>query len=289
MATLTRERQHLLDHFGLDPRSALGSGGEATLYALDAERVLRVPHAPVTRAENERRQAYLAELGQSAALVPFAIPCVLELVELGGEVVSIERRLPGRALSEALGEATGARREELIRAHLAAAARIGDLGLKRPYFGDINHPEPIRTSTFAEYLERRAAESLRAGPASVRQVDPRELACALPEPESPALVHLDAFAGNMLTDGSSITAVIDFGIVSIIGDRRLDPVLAAVYLVPPHCKTAKPEDQRVCSDWLNEHGLALMYEPARRWIAAYWSFARDDAALAAWCESVLAR
>jgi aminoglycoside phosphotransferase len=289
VATLTREPQHLLDHFGLDARSALGSGGEATVYALDAERVLRVPHALVTRAENERRQAYLAELGQSAARVPFAIPRVLELVDLGGEVVSIERRLPGRALSEALGEVTGARREQLIRAHLTAAARIGDLCLKRPYFGDINHPAPIRTSTFAEYLERRAAESLGAGPASLHQVDPHKLASALPEPESPALVHLDAFAGNMLTDGSSITAVIDFGIVSIIGDRRLDPVLAAVYLVPPHCTTAQPEDQHVCREWLTEHGLSPLYEPTRHWIAAYWSFARDDAALADWCQSVLAR
>jgi aminoglycoside phosphotransferase (APT) family kinase protein len=279
----------LLDHFGVDSSAALGRGGEATVYALDAERVLRVPHAPVTRAENERRQAYLAELGQSAARVPFEIPRVLELVEIGTEVVSIERRLPGRALSEALGEVSGARREELIRAHLAAAARIGDLCVARDYFGDVNHPTPIRTTTLVEYLERRAAASLRAGSPSFAHINPRELACALPEPESPALVHLDAFAGNMLSDGSSITAVIDFGAISIIGDRRLDPVLTAVYLVPPHCQTAKPEDQRVCSDWLNEHGLAPMYDPARRWIAAYWSFARDDAALWDWCQSVLAR
>ena len=289
LATLTPARQHLLAHFGLAPSAALGRGGEATVYALDAQRVLRVPHAPATRAGMERHQAYLAELGQSAARVPFEVPHVLELVELGAEIVSIERRLPGRALSEALGELIGPRREQLIRAHLAAAARIGDLCLERPYFGDINQPAPIRATSFAEYLERRAAQSLSDGPASMQHINSRELASALPEPESAALVHLDACASNMLTDGASITAVIDFGTVSIVGDRRLDPVLAAAYLVPRICATAKPEDQRVCREWLDEHGLSALYEPARRWIAAYWSFARDDPALSAWCQSVFAR
>jgi aminoglycoside phosphotransferase (APT) family kinase protein len=213
----------------------------------------------------------------------------LELVELEGEVVSVERRLPGRVLVDALGEVTGTRRQQLIRAHLAAAARIADLRLERPYFGDVNHPAPIRTASFTEYLEQRAAQNLSAGPASLRHAKPRQLASALPEAESPALVHLDACAGNMLTDGTSITAVIDFGAVSIIGDRRLDPVLAAVYLVPPHCRTARPEDSDVCHAWLRDHGLSTLYEPARRWIAAYWSFARDDAALSEWCQSVLAR
>jgi phosphotransferase family enzyme len=281
-------RQHLLAHFGLDLGAELGRGGEASVYALDAERVLRVPHLPSRPEALARHVAFLEELGRSAARVPFQIPEVLEQVAFGSEVVSVERRLPGRPLLEVLGALSGPARTQLIRAHLDAASRIGDLQVERAFFGELNHPAAIRTRTFAEYLARRAQQSLQAGPDELRHLDPVALASAWPEPESRALVHLDAFAGNMLTDGAVITAVIDFGVVSLIGDRRLDPLLTAAYLVPLLCRTAEPEDQSVCREWLDEHELLALYEPARRWIAAYWSFARDDAALCKWCQRVLA-
>jgi hypothetical protein len=280
--------QRVLEHFGLDAQSELGRGGEAVVYALDSERVLRVPHEPWRCDVAERRRTFLAELRESSDRVPFALPDMLELVELGvAGVVSIEGRLPGRSLMSVLGEVTGAPREQLIRAHLDAAGRIGDIRVERPYFGDVDREDPIRTSSFRDYLERRAARSLALGPAALAHVAAPALAQGWPEPESPALVHLDAFAGNMLTDGASITAVIDFGEVSIIGDRRLDPLLAATYLAPPITSSATLRDQAVCREWLTAQGLDELYEPARRWAAAYWSFAQDDAALSAWCQSVL--
>jgi aminoglycoside phosphotransferase (APT) family kinase protein len=280
-------RQHLLARFGLDLGAEIGRGGEACVYALDGQRVLRVSHSPAPQRAQAQHRAFLMELGQSAGRVPFSIPEVLDQLEIDGQVVSIERRLPGRALVDVLGELSGPARRQLIIKHLDAAACIGDLQIERPYFGDINHPAPIRTSTFAEYLKRRAEESLRVAADDLREVDAAELASGWPEPDSKALVHLDAFAGNMLSDGETITAVIDFGVVSVVGDRRLDPLLAAAYLVPPICRTARPEDQVVCGEWQEAHGLAALYRPARRWAAAYWSFARDDAALAGWCQAAL--
>jgi len=280
--------ERVLEHFALDAQSELGRGGEAVVYALDQGRVVRVPHVPWSPDVAERRRFFLTELGESRDRVPFAFPTVLELVELGAAgVVSIERRLPGRSLLSVLGEVTGSRREELIRAHLDAAACIGDIRVERPYFGDVDREDAIRTSSFCEYLERRAARSLALGPSALGHVAAHALAQAWPEPESPALVHLDAFAGNILTDGAGITAVIDFGAVSIIGDRRLDPLLAAAYLAPPITGSATPGDQAVCREWLEVRGLIELYGPARRWAAAYWSFAQDDAALSAWCLSVL--
>jgi hypothetical protein len=47
---------------------------------------------------------------------------------------------------------------------------------------------------------------------------------------SEVLGLLDAFAGNMLTEGSVVSAVTDFGVTAEAGDARLDPLTAPVYL-----------------------------------------------------------
>jgi aminoglycoside phosphotransferase (APT) family kinase protein len=229
----------------------------------------------------------LSELAGSAGAVPFAIPRVLEIAAVEDRLVSIETRLPGRALSEVLGEASADQRAGLIRAYLDAAARIGDLQLERPWYGDLCNRDPIRTATFREYLRERARKSLAAAGPDFAAVDADELAAALPAPSIPALVHLDAFPGNMLAEGGSITAVLDFGTACIVGDRRLDPLTAAAYLDSPITPSATASDRRAAVEWLRDHQLMDLYAPARRWLGAYWSFAREEPRLFDWCRSLL--
>jgi aminoglycoside phosphotransferase (APT) family kinase protein len=103
-------------------------------------------------------------------------------------------------------------------------------------------------------------------------------------------VHLDLFAGNILTDGTSVTAVLDIGASSLAGDRRIDPIASAVYLSDPHVTpTATARDVEIAEAWLRAHELAEWLEPARRWLAAYWSFEVDDPNVVAWCSEVLLR
>ena len=83
------------------------------------------------------------------------------------------------------------------------------------------------------------------------------------------------------------TAVLDFGASVIIGDRRLDPLTAAVYLTPAITPTAIQEDHVVAQEWLAVQGLASYYTAAQNWIAAYWSFATDDISLYRWCRKIL--
>jgi hypothetical protein len=119
-------------------------------------------------------------------------------------------------------------------------------------------------------------------------VDVVALADALPDVTSPAFVHLDAFAANMLTDGTSIIAVLDVGPTAVAGDRRFDPVSAAVYLAAPATTpVATRRDAEVAVGWLAAMGLRDLFEPVQRWLAAYWSFEVDDQPLAAWCRTVL--
>jgi Ser/Thr protein kinase RdoA (MazF antagonist) len=277
----------LLNQLGVDQDTLLGRGGEAYVYALDEDRVARIYHPGANPTTVEERAALLRELNRSAHHVPFAIPAVIETLTLEDRIVTVERRLPGRPLNEVLADAQGSTRTKLIHAYLDAAARIGDLQSARPWFGDLMGGGSIRTATFHDYLAQRAARSLSAAGEEFAQVDPQALAAALPEPSAGALVHLDAFPGNMLSDGETVTAVVDFGVVAIVGDRRLDPLSAAAYLTPAITPTATDEDRRVAHAWLEERRLGDLFFPAQRWIAAFWSFAYDDEPLYAWCRSIL--
>lgn len=277
----------VLRRLGVGPGDLLGEGGEAWVYALDARRVARVHRARESDAAAEARAALLVELGRSAARVPFALPEVLETVAVEGRIVAIERRLPGRPLRDAFRKATGEARAALVHSYLDAAAAIGDLRVERPWYGDLCAADPVRARTFPAYLERRAAWGLeRAGPGFCG-IDAARLAAALPEPAEPAFVHLDAFPGNMLGEAGRVTAVLDFGAVSIIGDRRLDPLAAVTYLEPPITPAATRGDRAVAHAWLAARGLDGHLDAARRWIAAYWSFATDSPALHDWCRSIL--
>jgi aminoglycoside phosphotransferase (APT) family kinase protein len=276
-----------LERFGLSPDALLGRGGEAWVYALDAKRVLRVHHAGTPAETVEARQLLLTELAAGAERVPFAIPEVLDTSSVGGRIATIEGRLPGRPAMRVLEELRGEARASLLRAHLDAAAQIGDLPLERPWFGDLLQPAPIRRPTSRAYLEERAARSLAGAGPGFEKLDAAALAEALCEPERRCLVHLDAFTGNMLATGETISAVLDFGVVAIAGDRRLDPLAAVAYLATEITPCATPADRAVAAEWLAEQGLAPLYEPARRWLAAFWSIARDDLALHRWCRAVL--
>lgn len=102
-------------------------------------------------------------------------------------------------------------------------------------------------------------------------------------------MHLDAFTGNMLAEGPEITAVLDIGYSSLAGDRRLDPLSAAAYLASRQITPeANAHDVEAAMSWLASAGLLDAYEPARRWLAAYWAFAApSDLAVSAWCAQVL--
>jgi putative membrane protein len=277
----------VLRTFGITPEDKVGQGGEAQVYRVGNDRVLRVLHGGANAEAAWRRRALVEELRQ--AQPPFALPDVLEIGQEAGRVYVVEQRLPGRSLLETLASATGAGRRRLVEDHLQTAAALGDLFLiPRLSYGDLIGDNPVTTATWRDYLVARGAANLARSTDDLRSIDPAALAADLPEPDGPAFVHLDAFAGNMLTDGNAITAVIDIGPTSVAGDRRLDPLSAAVYLLAPDITPATTaDDGDTVRGWLRNAGLDRWFEPSRRWLAGYWSFAVDDPAVLRWCRSVL--
>lgn len=280
-------RPELLSYLGINEQDLLGQGSESWLFALDTDRIARINRHGATQIQVEKRNGLLAELGRYADRVPFAIPQVLDTELIAGCIITIERRLPGRPLNQVLSEHTGEQRASLIRQYLEAAAQIGDLPINRPWFGDLIHPKAIHTNSFRSYLEARAQSSLISAGKDYQNIDPAQLAEALPEPNEPSLVHLDAFPENMLADDGRITAVLDFGQSAIMGDRRLDPLTAAAYLAPEITLESTDFDQFAAKEWLMAQGLFHFYQAVENWIASYWSFALDDIRVWRWTQRIL--
>jgi aminoglycoside phosphotransferase (APT) family kinase protein len=276
----------VLRPFNVGPDALLGRGGEASIYALDADRVLRVLHPGGDVQQLRRNQALLTHL--TVPGTTFQLPQILEVGEVEGRVYAIERRLPGRPLAELLPTVHGPQRVRLVEAYLEAANRLGDL---RPegwtYFGELAAERPVRAATWKQFLLLKARQSLAIAGPPLDRVDPSALAGDLPEPDRSLFVHLDAFPENMLTDGVRITAVLDVGHTCLAGDRQLDPLAAAVYLEPPTSAFATVRDHEIARSWLRSAGLLHLLEPVRRWLAAYWAFAVDEVALQDWCRTVL--
>ena len=197
-------------------------------------------------------------------------------------------RLKGISLLQALGDTGGPLRERLIVKYLEAAARLGDLRLHdRGWFGQLIGPNPVRAPTWHGFLHDRASASLATAGFS-ELADPVQLAAAMPTCNEARFVHLDAFPGNVLVADGVVSAVIDISLTCLAGDRRIDPLAAAIYLATPTITpTAQPRDVSLASEWLTSAGLADYLRPARRWIAAFWSFGVGDPRLNAWCHSIL--
>jgi Ser/Thr protein kinase RdoA (MazF antagonist) len=268
----------VLEALGGDAPALLGRGGEASVYALDPERVLRIQRPGAKENSVRARASLLDELRSSADRLSFSIPRVLEIDFVAERWVSVETRLPGRSLESELETVVGPEREALIRLYLSAANELGDLTLSRRFFGELHEGDPIRGQTWRDYLERRARHSLELGGDVYSSLSPSELTAPFEEPRTSALVYLDAYPGNVLVEEGGVTAILDFGGGVLIGDPRFNALAAATYL--------SGEDRAIGEAWLAERGVTPT-GPFRRWLAAYWAFARDDEALAAWCRSEL--
>jgi hypothetical protein len=277
----------VLGELGLGPSAFLGHGGEAIVFAYGEEQVVRVHHVETDAASVEARTLLLGELRPHHGLLPFAIPLVSELRVIAERFVTFEPRLRGQTLARALRDVKGAARRELLLSTLEASRALGRLPLRRPWFGDLCRVPPLRARSWKEYLRQRAHTSLAAAGEAFVGVDVEALCAPFEEPETPGLVHLDLYAGNVLVDGSRVTALLDFGGVPVFGDPNFDPLTVAVYLRGEMTDSAAESDHTVCEDWLERAGLAGQLDAAERWVAAMWSFAVDDAKVQSWCRRVL--
>jgi len=222
----------------LGPGDKLGEGGESEVYALDAHRVLRLHRQEA--ADYARRTGDLyGQLDRSA--VPYALPEVLEVHGDGEVSWSIDRRLPGRPFDEMLGELAGPARTGALNAYVDGAAAFGALAAPPGWpggCGELLTDERLRSARWGDLLADRLELQLeRARPLLESLVPDLDavvehiVATARGEGTGPVtLVHGDWFPGNVLLDHDlQVSAAIDLGWLTVVGDVAHDVLSAAVF------------------------------------------------------------
>jgi aminoglycoside phosphotransferase (APT) family kinase protein len=229
----------------------------------------------------------LREIAGSAATLTFRTPVVLSVDLVGDRVVVIEQLLPGEPVSQLFERLSGQARARLLADYLDTASKIEQVRVTRPYYGPLLGDRSSRYTCWSDFARARAAQNVRRCPPDLRAAVAAEAGGTWDEPARPAVVHLDYFPPNVLAEEDAVTAVLDFGASTIIGDARMEAWSAVAYLDAEISPQAKDGDRAQAMTWLADQGLADGYPKARRWLAASWSFATDDPALMAWCRRVL--
>jgi aminoglycoside phosphotransferase (APT) family kinase protein len=289
----------ILDHLGIDPSALLGKGSEAHVFALDDARVVRVADPRTPRAYLERLAAFQATLDRAA--VPFALPRILELGAHAGQLYTIEDRIPGEGMMDAVDRLTGGARADAIAGFTRAALALRDVGVASTAF---HRPLDAAGATFPTSSALLVAlvdrARTRAKPSLTEDIPGWERAQARWRAEigavdahvTPSLVHGDYFLGNAMCDPDGhVTGVVDFSNLTMIGDWRLDAVSTLLFL--DQLPSFTPDDLAPAREVLAplmDDAFAQAYRLYRGFYALYYApfAAPDDPALYQWCRDVLA-
>lgn len=280
----------ILARHSVSEEDRLGRGTEADVYRLGADRVLKVFGPHVDPLTVESRRAFCGSLDASRA--SFAVPQILEAGQESGTYFTIETRIAGSSLGEALPRLAGSARRDALVAYAEASVRIAEIALPPGQFGEIVAVPPLLADSWADFVAARAEADLRRGGDRLSAAAVERPGRALARLEAwlagrpaaePRLVHGDYYPANvMIDDAGRVTGVIDFGGLTLRGDPRLDPACALLFLTGLDGVTAR--DRNAVARHLRARGLCD--DEDLRLYALFYAFRFLDTAregLFQWC------
>lgn len=206
---------------------------EAEVHACGPDAVLKLYDGTARLTDLLTLQGFYDSLDRR--LVPYALPRIHTVVRRGRFVVVVERRLAGTRLSETLPALTREQLEAVMERYLSAALAVSRFKaspeLDRYKLLD---PDCISQQSkgdwnrfLSRYLDHKLTQVGCYLCSDVPEFDAKtqQLQEILVPPYGGdyCLVHGDFFPGNLLVDDDGqITALLDFGLLTMWGDRLLD-------------------------------------------------------------------
>ncbi|GAB2872639.1 phosphotransferase family protein [Lentzea nigeriaca] len=296
--------EHWAEHFRAQGHPAvvlLGRGMEGVVHDLGDGLVGKVwfQRAP---ADLKLTQEFQQEL--FAQHLPYETPLILQVDEVDGHAVTLERRLPGTPLSVLVQD------ERIPRAAAYEAALAAVTGLATTQAGPaaralavLDETTPLWagherwTETLAALVRRRAAAHSEVLRARITDFDEkllrvRRLLERVP-PSPDRILHGDLVPANILVDDEfRVTAVIDWSFLTTAGDHAFEASVTAG-IFDMYGPGARVSDDALTAVLVEQHGhpLArmLLYRAAYA-IATANAFSSDGAdGHFAWCAAVLER
>lgn len=216
--------------FKINNLHLLGSGGEGCIYDYNGDALKVYLHNP--------EEGYLSDLQKlqielAKHKFTFSTPQIYEIGEVDGVSYTIEKRLKGVQMDYKLKELDRPKRQLLFRSYYEAIKQVNSLSFPNLPFGNIiKTGESINSDNWTDFLIKSVKYKIDKTPNKTKVCISRfdqklemfnKLTRKYLNSNEKRLVHCDYYQNNVLVDDNlSISAVLDFGVHTAIGDPRLD-------------------------------------------------------------------
>jgi Ser/Thr protein kinase RdoA (MazF antagonist) len=240
-ASMDSAPARILQKHHISPDARLSSGMEAEVYAYGPDAVLKLYAGTATLADLCILRGFYDSLDRQ--LVPYALPRIYSVAEEEGLLVTVEQHLAGTRMSAVLPGLTTEQLDAMMQRYLTAALAVSQIqappALDRYKLLDPGHMSRRDNGDWHQFLARYLTHQLaQVAPHLSRDVPDfaakvQRLYAVLDRPYrgDHRLIHGDFFPGNLLVDEErQITALLDFGLLTMYGDHLFDIATGWVFL-----------------------------------------------------------
>jgi hypothetical protein len=226
-------RSHILQKYQVAPETWLSSGMEAEVYAYGADAVLKLYAGTASHADLITLQDFYHGLDRQH--VPYALPRIHTVAQEADFLVIIEQRLVGTQLSALLPGLTTGQLDEIMQRYLSAALAASTIHTsptwERYKLFDPDQVSERSKGDWHQFLTRYLSHKLvqvspylsRDVPQLAAKVDHLHAILDQPYHGEERLIHGDFCPSNLLVDDEhTITALLDFGLLTMVGDPLFD-------------------------------------------------------------------
>jgi hypothetical protein len=231
-AGMDAARNHILQKYQVVPEAWLSSGMEAHVYAYGSDAVLKLYEGTASYTDIRTLQDFYNALDRQHA--PYALPHIHSVAEEAGFLSTIEQRLAGARLY-VLPTHTLSQLDVIMQRYLSAALAVSSIQVS-PAWDRYKLFDPNRLSEhsdgdwhqfLARYLRHKLVQVSpylsRDVPHFAAKVEHLHTILGQPYRGEERLIHGDFCPSNLLVSADNqITALLDFGLLTMVGDPLFD-------------------------------------------------------------------
>jgi|GEM_PF-6857002 len=275
--------EKILATFNLTENDFLGEGVESRVYALDSDRVLRIPkgHKP----EEMQERLWLLEVVNRGRYT-FRIPNVLERGEVQGRLYAIEQRLYGKSMRSQFAHWKVKERKQAMEAFLLAILPLAAANVDSLPYGELIGENKVQNTSWPEYLRAKSDIILKQTRGKLERAVPNFAAAlgrfeeglrALESFHTKQLVHGDYYPEHVMFNNKlEVTGLLDFSRLTIIGDSNIDRAEALSSFEDPLRPEGSEENGEYFRYLLQKHGGKELL-PTIRTYQLYYALLFSDA------------